>query len=122
MDAQGRAEVGRLDRRLASLAIMGHIAPMLGLLGTVLGFIKTMMLVNGSEIVSRAALVNTSMQALVSAALGLAIASPVAVMYGSLRIRMDRLVTELEAAATLIVGDVSALEGAKAATAKEAVR
>jgi len=107
VDAQGRAEIGRLDRRLASLAIIGQIAPLIGLLGTVIGFIKTMLLVNGSEIVSRADLLSSSMEALVSAALGLAIAIPVAVMYGSLRLRMDRIVTELEAAATTIVEDVS---------------
>jgi len=107
VDAQGRAEIGRLDRRLASLAIIGQIAPLIGLLGTVVGFIKTMLLVNSSEIVSRANLLSSSMEALVSAALGLAIAIPVAVMYGSLRLRMDRIVTELEAAATTIVEDVS---------------
>lgn len=120
VDAQGRTEIGRLDRRLASLAIIGHIAPMLGLLGTILGFIKTVLLVNASEIVSRAALIEASMDALVSAALGLAIAIPVSVMYGSLRIRMDRFVTELEAAATLIVGDVSALESPKGASREAA--
>ncbi len=113
VDAQGRAEIGRLDRRLASLGIIGQVAPMLGLLGTVFGFVKTLLLVNGSEIVSRAALTTGAMEALVSAGMGLAIAIPVTVMYGSLRIRMDRLVTELEAAATLIVGDVSSKEEKK---------
>ena len=44
------------------------------------------------------------MEALVAAAIGLAIAIPVTVMYGSLKIRMDRLVTELEAAAATMVG------------------
>ena len=114
VDAQGRAEIGRLDRRLASLAIIGQVAPLLGLLGTVIGFIKTVLLVNGSEIVSRASLMASSMEALGSAALGLGIAIPVAVMHGSLRVRMDRIVTELEAAATLVVGYVAgAREAAK---------
>ena len=104
VDAQGRAEIGRLDRRLAALGIIGQIAPLLGLLGTVVGLIKTILLVNSEEIVSRAALLDATMEALVAAAIGLAIAIPVAVMYGSLKIRMDRLVTELEAAAATIVG------------------
>ena len=90
VDAQGRAEIGRLDRRLASLAIIGQLAPLLGLLGTVIGLIKAVLLVNGSEIVSRAALMSASMEALVCAAVGLGIAIPVAVMHGSLRIRIDR--------------------------------
>ena len=104
VDAQGRTEIARLDRRLASLAIIGQVAPLLGLLGTVIGFIKAMLLANGTELVSRADLVGASVEALVSAALGLAIAIPVVVMYGSLRVRMDRFVAELEAAATMIVG------------------
>lgn len=107
VDAQGRAEVGRLERRLATLGIIGQIAPLFGLLGTIIGFIKTVLLVNSGEVVVRADLVSASMEALVSAAVGLAVAIPVAVMYGSLRIRMDRFVTELEAAATDIVGYVS---------------
>ena len=51
------------------------------------------------------------MRPLVAAAVGLGVAIPVAVMYGSLRIRMDRFVGELEAAATDIVGYVSTNRG-----------
>ena len=108
VDAQGRAEIGRLDRRLAALAIIGQIAPALGLLGTIVGFIRTVMAVNSQEVVSRADLLNGSMEALVSAALGLAVSIPVVVMYGSLRVRLDRTVVELEAAASQILGYISA--------------
>ena len=108
VDSQGRAEVGRLDRRLAALAIIGQIAPSVGLLGTIIGFIKTVMAANAAPLVARADLLNGSMEALVSAALGLAVAIPVTVMYGSLRVRLDRIVVELEAAASQIVGYISA--------------
>ena len=50
------------------------------------------------------------MEALVSAALGLMIAIPVAVMYGMLRTRMDRIAVELEAAAIQITGYLSTRE------------
>lgn len=110
VDSQGRAEVGRLDRRLATLAIIGQVAPALGLLGTIIGFIKTVMAANSQELVSRADLLNGSMEALVSAALGLVVAIPVTVMYGSLRVRLDRTIVELEAAASRIVGYLSALK------------
>ena len=103
VDSQGRAEAGRLERRLASLAIMGQIAPLIGLLGTIIGFIRSVLLVNSQEIVARADLISTSMEAFVAAALGLGVAIPIAVMYGILRVRMDRLIIELEAAATQIV-------------------
>ena len=108
VDSQGRAEVGRLDRRLAALAIIAQIAPLLGLLGAVIGFIRTIGVVNSAELVSRAALMGGCMEALVSAAMGLAVAIPVTVMYGSLRVRLDRIVVELEAAASQIVGYISA--------------
>ena len=107
VDSQGRAEIGRLDRRLAALAIIGQAAPLLGLLGTVIGFIKTVNAANAQPLVSRADLLNGSMEALVSAALGLAVAILVAVMYGSLRVRLDRTVVDLEAAASQIVGHIA---------------
>ena len=116
VDAAGRAETGRLDRRLAALSIIGGIAPGIGLLGVIYGFMKTLMLVNSAAIVSRAELMTSAMEALVSAAMGLAVAIPVAVMYGMLRTRMDRLVLELEAAASSILGYIANKEAA----AKEA--
>ncbi len=106
VDAQGRAEIGRLDRRLASLSIIGQIAPLIGLFGTIVGFVKTVLLVNGHEIVPRAELVSDAVSAMTLAAGGLAIAIPVAVMCAALRLRLDRLVSDLEGAATEIVGFV----------------
>lgn len=107
VDAQGRTEIGRLDRRLATLAIIGQIAPLLGLLGTVIGFIRVVMAANAQAVVARADLLNGSMEALVSTALGLAVAILSVVMYGALRVRLDRTVVELEAAANVIVGYVT---------------
>ena len=113
VDAQGRAEIGRLERRLASLAIIGQVAPMLGLLGAIVGLVKTVKLADAAVLVSRADFLNASMDALLVAALGLAVAIPVSIMHGALRIRMARLTIELEAAATSIVGYVTSGEGSK---------
>ena len=104
VNSQGKAEAGRLDRRMAALAIIAQISPLIGLLGTLIGFIRTVRLVNAQELVSRAELLDASMESLVAAALGLAVAIPVSVMYGSLRVRLERTVVELEAAASQIVG------------------
>lgn len=116
VDAAGRAETGRLDRRLATLSVIGQISPGVGLLGVIYGFMKTVMLVNASVLVSRADLLSSAMEALVSAAMGLVVAIPVAVMYSVLRTRMDRLVLEFEAAASSILGYIANKEAA----AKEA--
>lgn len=113
VDSQGRAEISRLDRRLAALAIIGQISPLIGLLGTIIGFIKTVLLINSQELVARADLLNSSMEALLSAALGLGIAIPVAVMYGVLRVRMERIVVEMEAAASQITGYIATREAKK---------
>ena len=100
--------MGRLDRRLATLAIITQVAPLLGLLGTIVSFSRTVLAANAQAIVVRADLVNGTMEALVSAALGLAVAIPTTVMYGSLRVRLDRIVVEMEAAASKIVGYLTA--------------
>lgn len=107
VDSQGRAEVSRLDRRLAALAIIAQVAPSIGLLGAVIGFIRTVMAVNSSELVARADLMGGCMEALVSAAMGLAVAIPVTVMYGSLRVRLERIIVDLEASASQILGYIS---------------
>ena len=56
---------------------------------------------------------NSSMEALLSAALGLGVAIPVAVMYGVLRVRMERIVVEMEAAASQITGYIATREAKK---------
>ncbi|MBR4522762.1 MAG: MotA/TolQ/ExbB proton channel family protein [Kiritimatiellae bacterium] len=108
VEATARGEKSRLERRLAALRIMGDIAPAVGLLGTFFGFIGAVMKVNSEELVLRADLINATMTALVSAALGLMVAIPVVVMYGMLKTRMDRLFVEIDTVASRIVGYISA--------------
>jgi biopolymer transport protein ExbB len=111
VNSQGRAEAGRLDRRMAALAIIAQAAPLVGLLGTVAGFIRTVAFINSQELVSRAELLDASMESLVATALGLAVTIPVSILYGSLRVRLERTVVELEAAASQIVGYLSERSG-----------
>ena len=110
VDSQGRAGVGRLDRRLAILAIIAQVSPAVGLIGTIIGFIKAVLAANSQELVSRADLLGGSMEALVSAAAGLFIGVMATVMYGSLRVRLERTVVELEAAASQVIGYFSAMK------------
>ena len=93
---------------MAALAIVAQIAPTLGLLGSVIGFIHTVLAANSETIiVSRADLLGGCMEALVAAAAGLAVSIIASIMYGSLRVRLDRMTVELEAAASNIVGYLS---------------
>lgn len=119
VDSQGRAEVGRLDRRLAVLAVIAQVAPAIGLFGTVIGFIRAVRAANAGELVSRVALMDGTMDALVSAAAGLAVAILASVTYSFLRVRLDRIVVELEAAASQIVGYISTQKEREAMKEKE---
>ncbi len=104
VDAQGRAEIGKLDRRMAVIAIIAQVAPLTGLLGTIIGFVRAVTMANSTEIVSRMELMNGAMESLIVAAIGLIVAIAAVIMYGSLRIKLDRVVTDLELAASQIVG------------------
>ena len=108
VDTTGRAEVARLERRLALLAIIAQAAPLLGLLGTVLGLARVLLALNTTALVARADLLGGAMQSLTATAAGLVVAISVQVMYGMLHVRLDRLVVELEAAASDILGLLAA--------------
>jgi len=107
VDSAGRAEVARLERRLALLAIIAQAAPLLGLLGTVLGMTRVVLALNTEALVTRVDLLGGVLQSLTAAAAGLVVAISVQVMYGMLHVRLDRLVADLEAAASEILGILS---------------
>ena len=93
------------------LAIIGQIAPLIGLLGTVIGFAKAVVAADKGALVSRIDLVGATMESITAAGAGLVVAIAASVMYGSLRVRLDRIVVELEAAASQIFGYLVAKKG-----------
>lgn len=100
----GRAEMSRLERRLASLAITCQVAPLLGLLGTLLGVIRIVRMMNDqAPVVLSTDLTAGLMQALVATAAGLLVAIPCHVMYMMLMVRIERIVLDMEASASEIV-------------------
>ncbi|MEI7901046.1 MAG: MotA/TolQ/ExbB proton channel family protein [bacterium] len=100
----GWAEISRLERRLASLAITCQIAPLLGLLGTLLGVIQVVLAVNEqAPVVQNTSLTAGLMQALVTTVAGLLVAVQCHVMYAMLMVRVERIVLDMEASASEIV-------------------
>jgi len=100
----GRSEISRLERRLASLAVTCQIAPLLGLLGTLLGVIRIVQTINEqAPVVQSTDLTSGLMQALVATVAGLLVAVPCHAMYSMLMIRIERIVLDMEAAASEIV-------------------
>ena len=108
VDTAGRAEVGRFERRLALLAIIAQSAPLLGLLGTIVGMARVVLVVGGQDLVTRADLIGGAMQTLGAAAAGIVVAVSVQAMYGMLRVRLDHLTADLEAASSQILGILAA--------------
>jgi biopolymer transport protein ExbB len=90
-------ELPVLERRISSLAAIAQIAPLLGLLGTVLGMIKTFWLFNqGGNYAQPAVLAGGMWEALLTAAAGLAIAIPVHLARHFLNGRVRALVHDME--------------------------
>jgi biopolymer transport protein ExbB len=104
LEEAGLAEVPRLEEKLNLLATIAQLAPLLGLLGTVLGFIKTFMLMQREGLHAHVGQLSTGIwQALICAAAGLAVAIPTHAGYNYLVSRVNSIVLDMERAATEIV-------------------
>lgn len=101
-ESEGSRQAGMLGSRITYLADIGSIAPMVGLLGTVLGMIQSFLYISqgGWEGVKQMELASGVSEALITTATGLAIGIPALVFYSLFRGRVQRYVSELEAATT----------------------
>jgi biopolymer transport protein ExbB len=101
-EAEGSRQAGLLSSRITYLADVGSIAPMVGLLGTVLGMIKSFLEISSGEIqgVRQMGLAAGVSEALITTAAGLMIGIPAMVFYSFFRGRVQKYIAELEAAAT----------------------
>ncbi len=91
------AELPVLERRIGSLAAIAQIAPLLGLLGTLLGMIRTFWLFNqGGNYATPVVLSEGMWVALIAAATGLVVAIPVHLARHFLSGRVRALVHDME--------------------------
>lgn len=108
LEEAGLAEVPRLEEKLNLLATIAQLAPLLGLLGTVLGFIQTFAKMQSAGLHAQLGdLSNGIWQALICAAAGLAVAIPAHAGYNYLVSRVNSIVLDMERAATEIVAIVT---------------
>lgn len=90
-------EIPVLERRIGMLAAVAQIAPLLGLLGTLLGMIRTFWLFNqGGNYATPAVLAGGMWEALLTAAAGLAVAIPAHLARHFLASRVKALVHDME--------------------------
>ena len=112
LEEAGLMEVPRLEEKLNVLATLAQIAPLLGLLGTVLGFIKIFAALQLAGSQAQMEMLSGGIwQALISTAAGLAVAIPCYAAYNYLVGRVNSIVLDMEKAASEIVNIVT--EGAK---------
>ena len=100
--AEGSHQAGLLTSRITYLADIGAIAPMVGLLGTVFGMIEAFIEISSGEVagVRQMGLAEGVSKALIATAGGLAISIPALAFYSIFRGRVQKYISELEAAAT----------------------
>jgi biopolymer transport protein ExbB len=104
VDNTGRAEISKMERRVASIAVTCQVAPLLGLLGTLIGVFHIVNALHAqAPLVQNTDLTAGLTQALVSAVAGLIVAIPCYVMFTMLMVRIERIVLEMEAGASEIV-------------------
>jgi biopolymer transport protein ExbB len=103
-ETEGTRVAASLNNRVIYLADIGMIAPLLGLLGTVLGIIHSFAAL-GSELGTAryVALSQGISEALVNTCAGLAIGIPAMMFYAFFRGRAQKLISDLEAATTHVL-------------------
>jgi biopolymer transport protein ExbB len=107
LEETGLVEVPRLEEKLNLLATIAQLAPLLGLLGTMLGFIDAFGQMEQSGLNAHLGQLSQGIwKALVCAAAGLGVAIPAHAAYNYLVSRVNSIVLDMERAATEIVNIV----------------
>lgn len=105
MEVTGLTEISRLEKNAKVLSVIAHITPLIGLLGTVLGFIQAFseMRQTGLMDISTTRIGEAMEYALMTTAAGLVVAIPTVVGYNYLASRIESLVLEMQTTSSEIV-------------------
>ena len=99
----GRHVVHELERFIGTLGTIASLSPLMGLLGTVLGMIRTFNAITSAGIGNPASLAGGIAEALITTAAGLTVAIPALLAYKYLRARVQALVVQMEKEAMKLV-------------------
>jgi biopolymer transport protein ExbB len=113
----GRHVVHELDRFIGTLGTIASLSPLMGLLGTVLGMIRTFNAITTEGIGNPAALAGGIAEALITTAAGLTVAIPALIGYRFLRSKVERLVVQMEKEAIKLVLAMDSQSGSASAPA-----
>jgi len=108
VEEAGLVEVPHLEEKLNLLATIAQIAPLLGLFGTMIGFIDVFGQIEQAGLYAHIELLSHGVwKALVCAAGGIAVAIPAHAGYNYLVSRVNKIVLDMERAAAEIVNIVT---------------
>jgi biopolymer transport protein ExbB len=111
----GRHVVHELDRFIGTLGMIASLSPLMGLLGTVMGMIRTFHAITTAGVGNPTALAGGIAEALITTAAGLAVAIPATIGYRLLRGKVERLVVAMEKEAMKLVQAIEQQPGVRAA-------
>ena len=112
VETVGRTEISRMERRLVTLATVAQVAPLFGLLGTVVGMIKALQVMKAqAPLVQSADVMGGLMQALVTTAAGLAVAVPCYIAFNFLVGKVEKIVIDMERSASDIQAYLTGTNG-----------
>lgn len=105
MEAAGRLEISLLERNARILSIISYVAPLVGLLGTVLGFMQAFgeMRLSGMVDITATRIGVALEYALLTTAAGLVVAIPAMIAYNYLVSKIETFVLEIETTSSEIV-------------------
>ena len=103
IEETGRHVVADMGRYLTLLGTIAAVSPLLGLLGTVIGMIKVFAVITARGVGDPTVLSGGISEALLTTAVGLAIAIPSLAMHRYFNAKLDRLVVDMEQSALRVV-------------------
>jgi biopolymer transport protein ExbB len=119
-ETEGTRVASSLTNRVTYLADIGMIAPLLGLLGTVLGIIRSFGALGADLGTARYVLLSKGIsEALVNTCAGLAIGIPAMMFYAYFRGKAQKLISELESATTHVLALLSLQQGGRTTMTSE---
>jgi biopolymer transport protein ExbB len=107
-EAEGSRQASILNQRITYLADVGAIAPMVGLFGTVTGMIKSFNNLSAATGAVQSQVGAGVSEALITTAGGLAIGIPALIFYSIFRGKVQKMISELEAAMTHLMALLAA--------------
>ncbi len=112
METAGLIEIAKLEKNAKILSIIAYIAPLIGLLGTVLGFIQAFseMRISGLVDISASRIGEAMEYALITTAAGLSVAIPSIIAYNYIISRIEGFVLEIQTTSSEIVDLLSERE------------